>query len=151
MAGKKLFRIKSCWKIQVRQYWRVWLHSVKKMSNAKETFRFKNFRTVDGRIFTLDIYEGFSFLRKLVPVVKMNKKWRYNFNGNTFFSHCKKKLLGVLIPYIGTHIFVVNNQKTDNEGRILILDVVFVLKIQKPNKFLFWIVYPHFSKMFTLL
>ena len=110
---------------------------IKKLSNAIETSGFRIVRTVDGRIFTLDIYTGFCFFRKLAPVVKMNKKWRYNFNGNTFFSHCKKKLLGVLIPYIGTHIFVVNNQKTDNDGRILILDVVFVLKIQKPNKFLF--------------
>ena len=29
----------------------------------------------------------------------------------------------LLISYIGTHNFVVNNKKTDHDGRILILDV----------------------------
>ena len=51
------------------------------------------------------------------------QKWRDNFGGNTFFSHGKRSSCGVLISYIGTHNFVVNNQKTDNDGRILILNV----------------------------
>ena len=49
--------------------------------------------------------------------------WRDNFGGNNFFSHGKRNSCGVLISDIGTHNFVVNNQKTDNNGRILILDV----------------------------
>ena len=51
------------------------------------------------------------------------QKWRDNFGGKTFFSHGKRNSCIVLISYIGTHNFVVNNQKTDNDGRILILDV----------------------------
>ena len=51
------------------------------------------------------------------------QKWRDNFGGNTFFSHGKRNSCSVLISYIGTHNFVVNNQKTDNDGRISIIDV----------------------------
>ena len=51
------------------------------------------------------------------------QKWHDSFGGNTFFSHGKTNSCGVLISYIGTHNFVVNNQKTDNDGQILILDV----------------------------
>ena len=51
------------------------------------------------------------------------QKWRDSFGGNTFLSHGKRNSCGVLISYIGTHNFVGNNQKTDNDGRILILDV----------------------------
>ena len=46
------------------------------------------------------------------------------FGGNTFFSHGKRNSCCVLISNIGTHNFVVNIQKTDNDGfRCLILDV----------------------------
>ena len=51
------------------------------------------------------------------------QKWRDNFGDNTFFSHGKGNSCGILISYIGTHNFVMNNQKTDNDDRILILDV----------------------------
>ena len=51
------------------------------------------------------------------------QKWRDSFGGNTFFSHSKRNSCGVLISYIGKHNFVVNNQKTDNDGQILILDI----------------------------
>ena len=51
------------------------------------------------------------------------QKWPDNFGGNTFFSHGKRNSCGVLIFYIGTYNFVVTNQKTDNNGQILILDV----------------------------
>ena len=53
------------------------------------------------------------------------QKWRDNSGGNsnTFFSHGKRNSCGVLISYIRKHDFVLNNQKTDNDGRILILDV----------------------------
>ena len=51
------------------------------------------------------------------------RKWHGNFGGNTSFSDGKRNSCGVLISYIGTHSFVVSKQKTDNDGRILILDV----------------------------
>ena len=63
------------------------------------------------------------FLQKTHSSSDGKRKWRDDFGGNTFFSHGKRNSCGVLISYIGTQNFVVNNQKTDNNGRILILDV----------------------------
>ena len=63
------------------------------------------------------------FLQETHSSSNDEQKRRDNFGGNTFFSHGKRNSCGVLISYIGTHNFVVNNQKTDNDGRILILDV----------------------------
>ena len=54
---------------------------------------------------------GFCLLRKLTPVVKMNKNEKINFDGNTFFSHSKTNSGGVLISYTGMYNFVVNNPK----------------------------------------
>ena len=63
------------------------------------------------------------FLQKTHSSSDGERKWRDDFGGNTFFSHGKRNSCGVLISYIGRHNFVLNNQKTDNNGRILILDV----------------------------
>ena len=75
---------------------------------------------------------GILFLLETHSSSEDEQKWQYNFSGNTFFSHGKINSCGVLISYIGTHSFVVNDQKTDNDGQILIVDVtikdvVFVL------------------------
>ena len=67
--------------------------------------------------------QGLLFLHETHSSSDDEQKCRNNFAGNNFFSHGKRNLCGVLISYIGTHNFVVNNQKTDNDGRILILDV----------------------------
>ena len=66
---------------------------------------------------------GILFLQETHSSSDDQQKWRDNFGGNTFFSHSKRNSWGVLISYIGTYNFVVNNYKTDNDGRILILDV----------------------------
>ena len=44
-------------------------------------------------------------------------------NEQKFFAHKKRNSCSVLTFCFVTHKFVVNNQKTDNEGRILILNV----------------------------
>ena len=48
---------------------------------------------------------------------------RDSFGSNTIFSHGKRNACGILIYYIGTHNFVMNNRKADNDGRISIPDV----------------------------
>ena len=75
---------------------------------------------------------GILFLQETHSSSDDEQKWRDNFGGNNFFSHGKRNSCGVLISYIATHSFAVNNQKNDNDGRILILavtinDVNFVL------------------------
>ena len=42
-----------------------------------------------------------------------------------FFPHGTSNSRGVLIAYLGKTSFVLNKQKTDKAGRILILDVMF--------------------------
>ena len=64
---------------------------------------------------------GILFLQETLSRSDDEKKWRDNFGGNTF-SHGKRNSCGVLISHITTHNFIVNNQRTDNNGRILILD-----------------------------
>ena len=59
---------------------------------------------------------GILFLQETHSSSDDEQKWRDNFGRNTFFSHGKRNSCGVLISYIGTHNFVVNNQKTDNNG-----------------------------------
>ena len=66
---------------------------------------------------------GILFLQETHTSSDDEQKWRDNFGGNTFFSQGKRNSCSVLIFYIGTHNFVANNQKADNDGRILILDV----------------------------
>ena len=66
---------------------------------------------------------GILFLQEIHSSSDDEQKWRDNFGGNTSFSHGKRNSCVVLISYIGTYNFVVNNQKTDNDGRILTLDV----------------------------
>ena len=41
---------------------------------------------------------------------------------SNFFSHGKSNSCGVLIAYFGTGTFTVKKQRTDKEGRILVLD-----------------------------
>ena len=45
------------------------------------------------------------------------------FLGYFWDAQGKRNSCGILISYIGTQSFVENNQKTDNDGRILVLDV----------------------------
>ena len=69
---------------------------------------------------------GILFLQGTYSSSDDKQKWRDNFGGNTFFSHGKRNSCSVLISDIGTHNFVVNNQKTDNDGRILILEEILI-------------------------
>ena len=63
------------------------------------------------------------FLQETHSSKEGKQKWWDNFNGNTFFSHSMTNLCGILISYTGTHNFLVNNQKIDNDDQISILDV----------------------------
>ena len=40
-----------------------------------------------------------------------------------FFSHGASNSCGVLIDYLGKKYFILNEQKTDKAGRILVLDI----------------------------
>ena len=45
---------------------------------------------------------GILFLQETGSSCDDEQKWRDNFDGNTFFSHCNRNSCGVLISYTGT-------------------------------------------------
>ena len=49
--------------------------------------------------------------------------WLNDFNCLRFFSHGVCNSCGVLIAYLGKNSYILNEQKTDNTGRILIFDI----------------------------
>ena len=68
-------------------------------------------------------HNGFLFLQETHSAIKNENTWVNDFNGLVFFSHGASNSCGVLIAYLGKTSFVLNKQKTDKAGRILILDV----------------------------
>ena len=50
------------------------------------------------------------------------KNWCDEFKGELFFSHGKTNSCGVAIGYFGSQQFTIESKKTDNGGRILVLE-----------------------------
>ena len=55
--------------------------------------------------------------------IRDEKKWADEFRGKLFFSHGKTNSCGALIGYYGTKKIEVINEKCDNSGRILLLEI----------------------------
>ena len=51
-------------------------------------------------------------------------KWKYKFKGELHFSHEKTNSCGIAIGYIVTKPFKVLKNKTDENGRFLILEAI---------------------------
>ena len=64
----------------------------------------------------------FFFVQELHSSIKNENIWIDDFNGRVFFSHGGCNSCSLLIAYLG-RIFVLNKQKTDESGKIFILDV----------------------------
>ena len=45
-------------------------------------------------------------------------------NGNLYFSHGKTNSCGVATGYVGSKSFVLTNQTTDKNGRLLLIEVI---------------------------
>ena len=69
-------------------------------------------------------HNGFLFLQETHSSIKNENTWDNDFNGPAFFSHGASNSCGVLLTYLSKTSFVLNEQKTDKTGRILILDVI---------------------------
>ena len=75
---------------------------------------------------------GFIFLQETHSSVDDKKRWCDELNGNLYLSHGKTNSGGVAIRYVGSKSFVLANQTTDKNGRLLLIeasvdDVKFVL------------------------
>ena len=66
---------------------------------------------------------GVLFIQETHSSSKVEQKWKEDFKGHAFFSYGKTNSCGVLTAYFGKETFTVIKEKTDKEGRILILDV----------------------------
>ena len=66
----------------------------------------------------------FFFVQELHSSIKNENIWINDFNGRVFFSHWGCNSCSLLIAYRGRISFVLNKQKTDESGKIFILDVM---------------------------
>ena len=79
------------------------------------------------------------FLQETYSTVNDEIKWKDDFKGEVFYSHGKSNSRGVLICFIVSKIFFIRNKLSDNDGRILILDVdiddenFFLINLYNPS------------------
>ena len=63
------------------------------------------------------------FLQEIYLTVNDEIKWKDDFKGEVFYSRGKSNSCGVLICFIDSKNLFIRNKLSDNDGRILILDV----------------------------
>ena len=63
------------------------------------------------------------FLQETDSTVNDEIKWKDDFKGEVFYSYGKSNSCDVLICFIGSKKLFIRNNLSDNDGRILILDV----------------------------
>ena len=68
---------------------------------------------------------GFIFFQETHSSVSDEKRWCNELDGNLYFSHGKTNSCGVAIGYVGSKSFVLTNQTTDKNGRLLLIEVIF--------------------------
>ena len=68
-------------------------------------------------------HNGVLSLQEIHSSIKNENAWVNDFNCPVFFSHGVSNSCGVLIAYLGTKSFVLNEHKSNKAGRILILDI----------------------------
>ena len=66
---------------------------------------------------------GIAFIQETHSCQADEKRWSDDFQGHLFFSHGKTNSCGVAIGYYGTKSFTLLKQITDENGRILVLEV----------------------------
>ena len=91
----------------------------------------KGFQSTNKRLKLIKYFKdgivsnGFLFLQETHSTVNDEIKWKDDFKGEVFYSHCKSNSCSLLICFIGSKRLFIRNKLSDNDGRILILDVDF--------------------------
>ena len=89
----------------------------------------KGFQSTNKRLKLIKYFKdkivsnGFLFVQETHSTVNDEIKWKDDFKGEVFYSHGKSNSCGVLICFIGSKRLFIRNKLSDNNGRILILDV----------------------------
>ena len=89
----------------------------------------KGFQSTNKRLKLIKYFKdkivsnGFLFVQETHSTVNDEIKWKDDFKGEVFYSNSKSNSCGVLIWFIGSERLFIRNKLSDNDGRILILDV----------------------------
>ena len=67
-------------------------------------------------------YNGFAFLQETHSLTKDDKKWKDDFKDPLFFLHGSTNSCGVAIDFCGLKSIHIIDKKSDENGRILIID-----------------------------
>ena len=95
----------------------------------------KGFQSTNKRLKLIKYFKdkivsnGFLFLQETHSTVNDEIKWKDDFKGEVFYSHSKSNSCGVLICFLDSKKLFIRNKLSDNDGRILILDVDIDAKI----------------------
>ena len=107
----------------------------------------KGFQSTNKRLKLIKYFKdkivsnGFLFVQETHSTVNDEIKWKDDFKGEVFYSHGKSNSCGVLICFIGSKRLFIRNKLSDNDGRILILDVdiddenFILINLYNPNTF----------------
>ena len=63
------------------------------------------------------------FAQETHSTKEIEQKWRYQLNGQIFFSHGKSNSCGVFIPFFGSKSVTITKEISDNNGSKLVLQV----------------------------
>ena len=103
------------------------------ISNNVEGFQSTNKRLKLIKYFKHKIVSNgfflFFFFKKTHSTINDEIKWKDDFKGEVFYSHSKSNSCGVLICFLDSKKLFIRNKLSDNDGRILILDVDIDAKI----------------------
>ena len=82
---------------------------------------------------------GIIFLQETHSTEDAYNKWRDDFQGQIFFSHGTTNSCGVMIGFLGNKKIKYNKIRTDNNGRIIVLEaeiddeIFFLINLYDPN------------------
>ena len=89
----------------------------------------KGFQSTNKRLKLIKYFKdkivsnGFLFLQETHSTVNDEIKWKDDLKGEVCYSHGKSNSCGILICYISSKRLFIRNKLSDNDDRILILDV----------------------------
>ena len=105
----------------------------------------KGFQSTNERIKLIKYFKdkivsnGFLLIQETHSTVNDEIKWKDDFAAEVFYSHSKSISCSVLICFKGSKKRFIRNEPSDNDGRILILDVdidderFILINLHNPN------------------
>ena len=66
---------------------------------------------------------GVLFAQETHLTKEIEQKWKDELNGQIFFSHGKSNSCGIFIAFLGSKSVTITKEVSDNNGRILVLQV----------------------------